>query len=132
MKRLWVFVFIAAFALVGWAMPAGAEKVRLTEDEMDNVAAGGCVNCLVDQHIGGGIGPVGGGFTFQVLCDDGKAVNLKGGGHVDFGDMLGAVGPLSQLNGGGLGGGGFLSVTPSNKPADIVQFGGSLHLMQVW
>jgi hypothetical protein len=34
--------------------------------------------------------------------------------------------------GGGLGGGGFLSVTPSNKPADIVQFGGSLHIMQVW
>ena len=40
MKRLSVLLLIAVLALVGWALPAGAEKVRLTEDQMDTVSAG--------------------------------------------------------------------------------------------
>jgi hypothetical protein len=40
MKRVSVVILVAVLGLVGWALPAGAEKVRLTEDQMDNVSAG--------------------------------------------------------------------------------------------
>jgi hypothetical protein len=40
MKRLSVFILIGAIALVGWALPAGAEKIRLTDAELDAITAG--------------------------------------------------------------------------------------------
>jgi hypothetical protein len=124
MKRLSVLILIVAFAVVGWVLPAGAEKIRLTDDQMDNVAAGSqrgnCATCLVDEQFGGGSFFGGGGFSVKAVCEDGVAVKLKGGGHLNFGnDQI-----TTQSNGGGLGlgGGGFLKVDPgANK---IVQYGG--------
>ncbi len=44
MKRFSVFILIAALCLVGWALPASAEKIRLTDAEMDGITAGASLN----------------------------------------------------------------------------------------
>ncbi len=40
MKKLSVLCLIAAFGLVLWALPAGAEKIRMTDAELDGITAG--------------------------------------------------------------------------------------------
>ncbi len=40
MKKLSVLFLIAILGLGGWALPAGAEKIRLTDAEMDGITAG--------------------------------------------------------------------------------------------
>jgi len=107
MKRLSVLILVVVFGLVGWALPAGAEKVRLTDDQMDNVAAGS--NGPPLWEIGGG-----GGFAVDSLGGGG------GGGHIQFfedGIHLGGGGggDLSYMSwgvGGGAGGG--INVYPRN------------------
>ncbi len=74
MKRLSVFILIAALCLVGWALPVGAEKIRLTDAEMDGITAGragvgltipppaliGCCVHLMLNAVGGAMPPMGG------------------------------------------------------------------------
>jgi hypothetical protein len=55
MKRLWVFILIAVFGLVGWALPAGAEKVRLSDAQLDEITAGGCLICVPPPNSLNGI-----------------------------------------------------------------------------
>jgi hypothetical protein len=40
MKKLSVLILVAILGLVLWALPAGAEKIRLTDAELDGIAAG--------------------------------------------------------------------------------------------
>ncbi len=40
MKKLSVLFLIAILGLGGWALPAGAEKIRLTDAELDGITAG--------------------------------------------------------------------------------------------
>jgi hypothetical protein len=40
MKKLGALFLIAILAIVLWALPAGAEKIRLTDAEMDGITAG--------------------------------------------------------------------------------------------
>ncbi len=40
MKKLSVLMLIVALCLVGWALPASAEKIRLTDAELDGITAG--------------------------------------------------------------------------------------------
>ncbi len=40
MKKLSAFILIAILGLVLWALPAGAEKIRMTDAELDGIAAG--------------------------------------------------------------------------------------------
>jgi hypothetical protein len=40
MKKLSVLFLIAILGIVVWALPAGAEKIRMTDAELDGIAAG--------------------------------------------------------------------------------------------
>jgi hypothetical protein len=40
MKKLSVLILVTILGLVLWALPAGAEKIRLTDAELDGIAAG--------------------------------------------------------------------------------------------
>ncbi len=40
MKKLSVLILVATLGLVLWALPAGAEKIRLTDAELDGITAG--------------------------------------------------------------------------------------------
>jgi hypothetical protein len=40
MKKLSVLILVAILGLVLWALPAGAEKIRLTDAELDGITAG--------------------------------------------------------------------------------------------
>jgi hypothetical protein len=40
MKKLSVLIFIAILGVVLWALPAGAEKIRLSDAELDGITAG--------------------------------------------------------------------------------------------
>ncbi len=40
MKKLSVLFLIAIFGIVLWALPVGAEKIRLTDAELDGITAG--------------------------------------------------------------------------------------------
>jgi hypothetical protein len=132
MKRLSVLLLVAVLALVGWALPAGAEKVRLTEDQMDNVSAG-LLNFTwprtlpVDQSreymFDWGTEGVGGGVHFggnvQVPCQTGPSLACMGAG----GGGGGSFGPW----GAGGGGGGSMNLFNWGGPIgpnSIVQFTG--------
>ncbi len=127
MKRLSVLILVAVLALVGWVLPAGAEKVRLTEDQMDTVSAAGFTlpsftfpsTLPVDKSFGAD-------FSF------GDTFFGAGGGAMGFVKVPGETSLLSM--GGGGGGGGFFgpwgamgggggSITLFNATGPIVQFG---------
>jgi hypothetical protein len=40
MKKLSVLIVVAILGIVLWALPAGAEKIRLTDAELDGITAG--------------------------------------------------------------------------------------------
>ncbi len=40
MKKLSVLIVVAILGIVLWALPAGAEKVRMSDSELDGIAAG--------------------------------------------------------------------------------------------
>ena len=150
MKRLSVLLLIAVLALVGWALPAGAEKVRLTEDQMDNVSAGligwdfprtfdisrgfdwgigtggGGFNQMSQPGNGTGGAGVGvhGGVFLQLPCQKNPAVLcLGGGGGASAGVGAGPLGVTSVGGpiGASAGGGGSLT---------FLNFGGPLLQMK--
>jgi hypothetical protein len=69
MKKLSVLFLIAILGIVLWVLPAGAEKIRLTDAELDGITAGvivftvpppasiACCVSLVFTGIGTAIGP---------------------------------------------------------------------------
>ncbi len=98
MKRLSVFILIAALCLLGWALPAGAEKIRLTDAEMDGITAGvvcglicvpppssvgGIANAFVDASLLVNLG-VAGGFEIGGGTPKGRGnmVNIMGQGTI--------------------------------------------------
>ena len=103
MKRLSVLLLVAVLALVGWALPAGAEKVRLTEDQMDNVSAGFQVPGFpVDQsfdfggqrtfpQLHGIVGDFEGNAFVQAPCQTAPSL-LCMGNSAGVGAMLGPLG----------------------------------------
>ncbi len=52
MKGLSAIIVIAALCLVAWALPAGAEKIRLTDAEMDGIMAGASLNIPPPSSVG--------------------------------------------------------------------------------
>ena len=44
MKKLSVLILIAILGVVLWALPVGAEKIRLSDVELDGIAAGVVLN----------------------------------------------------------------------------------------
>jgi hypothetical protein len=58
MKKVSVLILVAILGVVGWALPAGAGKMRLTDDQLDEIMAGaknkGTVNSsIVGDNAGG-------------------------------------------------------------------------------
>ncbi len=69
MKKLSLLNFVAILGIVLWALPAGAEKIRLTDAELDEITAGNLFPCgqvCVPIEKGGGVAgagiAAGGGF----------------------------------------------------------------------
>jgi hypothetical protein len=104
MKKLSVLILIAALSLVGWALPAGAEKIRMTDAELDGVAAGlpfpcGQVCVLFDKA---------GGVAGAGISASGNLMGLQGsfaagGGAVPAGGIFATIranGHLSSPTGG--------------------------------
>jgi hypothetical protein len=52
MKQMSVLIVVAILGLVLWALPAGAEKIRLTDAEIDGIAGGISVVSLVAPPVG--------------------------------------------------------------------------------
>jgi hypothetical protein len=99
MKQFSVFLLITALCLVGWVLPAGAEKIRLTDAEMDGIMAGapppplvtvpppsslnGIANAFVDAHLVVNLG-VAGDFDLGGGTPKGRInrVNIAGAGSI--------------------------------------------------
>ncbi len=69
MKKLRLLSFVAVLGAVLWALPAGAEKIRLTDAQLDEITAGQLFPCdqvCVPLSKGGGVAgagiAAGGGF----------------------------------------------------------------------
>ncbi len=52
MKKLSILFLIAVLGIVLWALPAGAEKIRLTDAELDGITAGVPALILVVPPVG--------------------------------------------------------------------------------
>jgi len=148
MKRVSVLILVAALAFVGWALPAGAEKVRLTEDQMDNVSAG--INFHwpttlpvdksfgFDWGIGTGMDNVAAGLTSsQSNGTGGVGVGAQANGFVQAPcqtapsllcmGLMGGGGAMAGPLGAGGGGGGSMNLGNFGGPLGlntIVQFTG--------
>lgn len=76
MKKLSVLFLIAILGIVLWALPAGAEKSRMTDAEMDGITAGASIptpgspvwNCCAQLilHANGSLVPLSGGVSLDV------------------------------------------------------------------
>jgi hypothetical protein len=72
MKKLSVLFLIAMLGIVLWALPAGAEKIRLTDAELDGITAGfvfttpASIACCVLLSATGGGGAIGGPPPFAL------------------------------------------------------------------
>ncbi len=100
MKKLSVLFLIAILGLGGWALPAGAEKIRLTDAELDGIAAGNgfpCGQVCVPMNktggvagagisASGGLGPPHGTFLAggAVPLAGGISANISASGHLSF------------------------------------------------
>jgi hypothetical protein len=52
MKKLSVLILIAILGMVLWALPAGAEKIRMTDAELDGITAGNnLITCELLVHV---------------------------------------------------------------------------------
>jgi hypothetical protein len=118
MKKLSVFFVITILGIVLWALPAGAEKIRLTDDQMDNVAAGTNGLTWVNLHggfddcVGNDAGACGsGGAGLKIFRDSSKLIHLGGG-------VGGCVWGFSEVCAGG---GGGLNIYTNG----MVMFGGN-------
>jgi hypothetical protein len=62
MKKLSVLILIAILGIVLWALPAGAEKIRLSDAQLDEITAGQLFPCgqvCVPLSKGGGVAGAG-------------------------------------------------------------------------
>ncbi len=59
MKKVSVLILVAILGIVLWALPAGAEKIRLSDAQLDEIAAGNglfpCGQVCVPLEQGGGV-----------------------------------------------------------------------------
>ncbi len=60
MKKVSVLILIAIIGVAGWVLPAGAQKIRLTDDQLDEIMAGaknkGSVSSSITGDNAGGTG----------------------------------------------------------------------------
>ncbi len=72
MKKVNALILIAILGVVGWALPAGAEKIRLTDDQLDEIMAGadnkGVVSSSITGDNAGGQGAAFGQPANLVFC----------------------------------------------------------------
>ena len=121
MKWLSVFILIVAFAVVGWALPAGAEKVRLTDDQMDNVSAGKGLWDGINLPFGGGgcLGPMCGlGSASLIIPTKFNPIHLGGEGS---GHLMGPVDLRAE-------GSGHLDINPGGGTPGGIVMPSDLHL----
>ncbi len=102
MKKLSVLFLIAILGIVLWALPARAEKIRMTDAEMDGITAGASlaipppasVTCCAHVFLSavGSLMPPTGSLSLVVMTLGGKTI---GGVNVNlnpFGSVPGGVG----------------------------------------
>jgi hypothetical protein len=98
MKKVSVLILIAILGVVGWTLPAGAEKIRMTDAELDGIAAGNgfpCGQVCIPMNktggvagagiaASGGLGPLHGTFLAGGAAPlaGGISANISASGHL--------------------------------------------------
>ncbi len=99
MKKLSVFCLIAILGIVLWALPAGAEKIRMTDAELDGITAG--------------VPPPPPFPCGQVCVPFDKTGGVAGAGISAFGNLAGLTGTFAAGGGTPLAGGFFAQILGS-------------------